>query len=142
MAHKNNEQNILPHKIRTSEEARNRGRQGGIKSGKSRRTRKTIRETLISMLASPIRKGTPVYQRAKKTLEALGIDYEPIVQDLAMIGLISKAQKDAYAFAVLRDTIGERPVEVVKNIEQKPSITLGLIPMPTEQQSETGEEVK
>jgi len=142
MAHKNNEENIAPHKIRTSEEARKRGKQGGLKSGKARRARKTIRDTLVSMLSSPIRKGTPVYQRAKKTLEALGIDYEPIVQDLTLIGLISKAQKDAYAFAVLRDTIGERPVEVVKNIEQKPSITLGLIPMPPAQNPENGGEVK
>ena len=47
-----NEKNLKP--VRTKEEARKRGRQGGIKSGIVRAQRKTLREELITLLETKV----------------------------------------------------------------------------------------
>ena len=47
----NNEQNLIP--VQSKEEARERGRAGGIASGKARRERKTIAEVLRAELDKP-----------------------------------------------------------------------------------------
>lgn len=45
-----NESNLKP--VRTKKEARERGRNGGIKSGEVRRERKTLKEELLLLLSS------------------------------------------------------------------------------------------
>lgn len=77
--------------VRTKEEARERGRKGGIKSGEKRRERKTIREELLLLLSTG--------NNQKKMSVA--------VLEKAMAG-------DTKAFEVIRDTIGEKPVEKVQ----------------------------
>ena len=50
-----NEQNLDP--VKTKEEARKRGRAGGIASGKARREKKLMRETLDIILSMPMKNG-------------------------------------------------------------------------------------
>lgn len=77
-------------KVRTSEEARKRGRAGGIKSGEVRRQRKTFREELIALLS------------AGSTQKDINL------------ALIARALSgDTKAYEVVRDTIGEKPVDKV-----------------------------
>ena len=77
-------------KVRTSEEARKRGRAGGIKSGEVRRQRKTLRDELLALLS------------AGNT------------QNEMTLALIERAKNgDTKAFEVVRDTIGEKPVDKV-----------------------------
>lgn len=48
--HKNNAQNLIPMTMRTKEEASALSRKGGIKSGESRRLKKTLKETMQMIL--------------------------------------------------------------------------------------------
>ena len=54
--------------VRTKEEAKVRGRNGGIKSGEVRRAKKTMRETAKALMSMEV-----VGNNNKKNLEAFGI---------------------------------------------------------------------
>lgn len=82
--------NLKP--VRSKEEARERGRKGGIKSGEVRRARKTFKEELLLSLE--------LDDNNKRISSAL----------------IHKALNgDIKAFEAIRDTIGEKPKEKVEN---------------------------
>lgn len=83
----------------TSEEAREYGRKGGIKSGENKRARKTMREMLKYLLEQEIsnKKGEKA-----TTLEAI------------MLAQIKEAMKgNTKAVQFIRDTIGELPTQNV-----------------------------
>lgn len=81
-----NEQNLRP--VRTKKEARERGRNGGIKSGEVRARRKTLREELLLLLE------------------------QGDTQSKLSLSIIQEAMKgNTKAFEVIRDTIGEKPKE-------------------------------
>ena len=87
-----NEQNLKP--VSSKEEARERGRKGGLASVEARRKRKTLKEELLLMLE----------------------DEE--VQKSVAVALIQEAQNgNVKAFGMLRDTIGEAPVEKVQTTQ-------------------------
>ena len=78
---------------RTKEEQREIARKGGIKSGEVRRARKTLKEELLFLLS----KGD--------------------TQEKMSLSMIAKALNgDVKAFEVIRDTIGEKPVEKIDNV--------------------------
>ncbi len=80
-----NESNL---RVPTSEEAREIGRKGGIASGKARRERKTLREELLLLLE----KGD--------------------TQEKISLAMIKEAlDGNTKAFEVIRDTIGEKPID-------------------------------
>ena len=86
-----NEKNLIPHNKRSKSEARENGRKGGIASGESRRKRKSLREQLEILLENG------------NTQESIAV------------ALVEKAMSgDVRAFEVLRDTIGEKPVDKVE----------------------------
>lgn len=92
-----NEKNLKP--VRTKEEARKRGRQGGIKSGIVRAQRKTLREELITLLETKVEDKT--------------------IQEKISFSLIQEALSgNVKAFETIRDTIGEKPQDKV-NISGK-----------------------
>lgn len=97
-----NEQNLRPfHKGRSSEEAAKNGRKGGIASGAARRERKTLKEALLMILDEPARDKKGQYTGGT-------------VQDEIITGLLSRAKNgDPRAFELIRDTIGEKPVQDV-----------------------------
>ena len=76
----------------TSEEAREYGRKGGIASGKARAIRKTFKEAINDNLDD-------------KTLADM------------IKAMIKETKKgNTRAFELLRDTVGEKPIEQVQNI--------------------------
>ena len=79
-----NEQNLKP--VRTKEEARERGRNGGIASGKARKENKLIKDRILERMGET--------------------DW-----DLMIDKLIERATEDTKSFEVLRDTIGQKPKE-------------------------------
>ena len=89
-----NEQNLKP--VKSKKEARERGRKGGLAAGEARRKRKTLKEELLLMLS------------------------DGDIQEKISIALINEAINGnnagsvTKAFEVIRDTIGERPVEKVQ----------------------------
>lgn len=85
--------NLRP--VRSKSEARTRGKTGGKKSGEARRRKKALREHLEALLAGKRGEMT--------TAEAL------------TLALVEKGLAgDVRAFEVIRDTIGEKPVEKSK----------------------------
>ena len=87
-------ENLRP--VSSTEAARERGRKGGLASGEARRKRKTLKEELLLMLS------------------------DGDIQEKISIALINEAINGnnagsvTKAFEVIRDTIGERPVEKVQ----------------------------
>lgn len=111
----------------SASEARERGRNGGVASGKARREAKTLRETLKAMLSTAIPKTSPLYKNLKDQKDALGIHGTLRVEDMPLIGLIKKAAKGSpEAFSVIRDTIGEKPKDVVEQTVSAPPVVLGV----------------
>ena len=89
--------NLRP--VSSKEEARERGRKGGLASGEARRKRKTLKEEFILMLS------------------------EGETQQSVTLALIEKAMSgDTKAFEVIRDTIGEKPVDKVIIADVEPSV--------------------
>ena len=106
-----NVQNLKPYnktdRILSKEEAKRRGSLGGKKSGENRKARKTMRETILEMLAMEL---TP------EKLEEMGIDTSTLNGDYTMQSAVISAMfreatnGDTKAMQLLRDTIGEAPV--------------------------------
>ena len=87
-----NTKNLKP--VQSKDEARKKGRAGGIASGKARRERKTLKEELLTLLKT-------------------GDNQKKI-----SIALLARAlDGSTKAFEVIRDTIGEKPKDeiVVEN---------------------------
>lgn len=87
-----NEQNLIPNSQRSPEELREMAKKGGIASGKVRRERKKFKEDLLLALEA---------MKDGKTVQELGV--EAIIDKF--IG------GDMQAFTIIRDTIGEKPVD-------------------------------
>ena len=113
----------------TKDEARERGRKGGIASGKARAARKTFAETLKTMLSCTVPKTSPYYRKLKAQMRELGLDWEPTVQDIPNLGMLTRAAKNPLAYVAIRDTIGERPVEQTEDLTPPPPIQIGLLPV-------------
>ena len=92
-----NEQNLKPKDSNQDrEEAKRNGIKGGIASGIARRKRKSMREALEKLLVDNVK-------TSKGEMET---------QDALLLALIAKGIKgDVRAIEVIRDTIGEKPME-------------------------------
>ena len=90
------------------------GRKGGIAKREATRRRKEMRETLEILLDMPMKKGK-VYT-AEDIKYFADLNGKNITIDQAMmVKLIQKALKgDLSAIAMVRDTVGEKPVEKVE----------------------------
>lgn len=101
-----NEQNL---KTPSTSEARSRGRKGGIASGKARREKKALKDTLEELLAMPIKDGKS--QDIDKIKSIAGIKGKNItMQEAIMVAMLNKAAKgDVRAAEYVRDTIGQKP---------------------------------
>jgi hypothetical protein len=88
-----NEKNLKPFNKRTEKEQREIQKKGGIASGESRRKRKTLKEELLALLS------------------------DGDTQNRVSVALIEAAlDGNVKAFETLRDTIGEKPVEKVEQV--------------------------
>ena len=97
-----NDENLIPFNQRTESEVRAIAANGGRKSGESRRARKTLKEELLLLLS------------------------DGDTQKSVTVALLQKAMDgDVKAFEVLRDTIGEKPVDKVENKNVDIVIDLG-----------------
>lgn len=81
------------------EEARENGRKGGLKSGEVRRARKTLREELTDLLTETITDKNGKQMQTQKAISASMIKQ-------ALTG-------NTRAFELIRDTIGEKPIDKV-----------------------------
>lgn len=103
----------------TTEEARKRGRQGGIKSGEARKARKTLKQNILDLLTMEL---------PDEKLDELGIDKSMLggdnsLQNAITIAMLKESLNgDTKAFQLLRDTIDEAPTikqEITETITQE-----------------------
>ena len=97
-----NKKNLKP--IRSTSEAREKGRAGGKRSGEVRREKKQLRELLEQYLAEPATvNGVQATRKDLMAVRAVKLVTEhEIGQDIT-------PSEFARAFELIRDTIGERP---------------------------------
>ena len=109
-----NEQNLIPNSQRTPEELREMTRKGGIKSGQVRRERKKFNELFNSYLEKMI-----TDDDVKKQMKQFGFTDEELTNKNAMVfAQYKEALKgNTQAFVAVRDTMGEKPVEQIQQIE-------------------------
>lgn len=90
--------------IQSTEEAQEKGRAGGIASGKARRRKRAMREAADLYLSLPV-----TDRRKLKKLKAKELDEKDIDQQMAMIaGLVEAAQNgDAACANVIVKLLGE-----------------------------------
>ena len=94
-----NEQNL---RTLSPKEAREQGRKGGKASAAKRAERKTFREGLLLLLNEPLE-------------DKAGNPTTNTTQDAIIAALVKRAANgDTRAFEMIRDTIGEKPVQDVK----------------------------
>ena len=94
-----NEQNL---RTLSPKEAREQGRKGGKASAAKRAERKTFREGLLLLLNEPLK-------------DKAGNPTTNTTQDAIIAALVKRADNgDTRAFEMIRDTIGEKPVQDVK----------------------------
>ncbi len=109
-----NIENLKPKDSNQSrEEAKINGKKGGIASGKARRERKAMREQLEILLNLPLKN-----EKLTKQIKELGIKEKEIDNQMALtISLYQEALKgNTKAYEIIRDTIGEKPIEQVQNL--------------------------
>lgn len=105
MANEKNLRNIG----RSTSEAREMGRKGGIKSGEARRRKKTMREALEMLLFH-----TKLNEQTKQMLKAEGVENADDFNHQMVItrSLIAKAESgDVQAYNAICAMIGEKPAE-------------------------------
>ena len=93
-----NEQNLIPqaHKLTVEEASK-----GGKASAEARAARKTFRDGLLLLLQEPLK-------------DKSGQTTDKTTQDAIIAGLVKRAiNGDTRAFEMIRDTIGEKPVQEV-----------------------------
>lgn len=97
-----NPQNLIPTNRRSKEEVRKNAAIGGKKSGETRRARKTLKEELLLILSDG-----DIQNRMSLALVKEAMDG-------------NKAGSVTKAFEVIRDTVGEKPIDkiIVAEVDQ------------------------
>lgn len=104
-------ENLIP--VRSEEEAREKGKKGGIASGKARRDKKAMKETLATLLSMPLKDGAAADVEKIKSIAAIN-GKNITVQEAIMLAQIKKAIKgDTRAAEYIRDTSGNRVKEEI-----------------------------
>lgn len=104
-----NRKNLIPNSERTPNELREITQKGGIASGKARRERKAMKETLETLLSMPLKNGQEADLDEIQSLASTK-GKNITVQEAIMLAQIQKAMKgDTKAAEYVRDTIGQKP---------------------------------
>ena len=114
--------NLIGRDDRTPDERRESAINAGKASGVSRRRRKTFRESLLTILSTPV--DDP---ETRKLLKSLGFDdtFQAAI-DLAQIRNAQKGDTDAARF--VRDTVGEKPRDEldIAGVMDRPLATIDM----------------
>lgn len=111
-----NPQNLTP--VRSEDEARKKGREGGKKSGEARRRKKSMQELAQAMLSCRV-----TDDALKSKFESLGFDTKKMTMAEAMIaGQVMEAMKNPNSFKLLLELVEPRD-------EIKPDVVEDLSPL-------------
>ncbi len=109
-----NDENLIPNSERTPKERKERAKKMGIASGKARREKKAMKDTLAALLSMPLQDGsTPDIEQIQSIAELNGKNIT--VQEAIMLAQIKKAMKgDTKAAEFVRDSSGNKLKEGVE----------------------------
>ena len=112
-------ENLKP--CRTTEEARERGRKGGINSGKRKKEKRKLKE--IAEMLLDMKAPDDIIARFEQLYPDL--DAKEMTNRLAIVQrlILNALAGDNKAFELLRDQIGEKPKEEIINTNQNINIT-------------------
>lgn len=100
--------NLIPQSERAKDEQREIAKMGGIASGKARREKKAMKDTLTALLSMPLRSGKESDIESIKNLAAVK-GKNITVQEAIMLAQIQKAMKgDTRAAEFIRDSSGNK----------------------------------
>lgn len=116
--------NLRP--VHTKEEARERGRNGGIKSGQSKRRKKTIAETVDKLLNEPVKDEKQLSIIEKSGMPIKG---KPTYKDFLVASVIMRTIKKGYVddLTKLMDILGEGPIQADTDALKKAKEILGAV---------------
>lgn len=108
-----NEQNLIPNEQRTPRERRENAKKAGRASAKKRAERKAFKELFDSYLEKGISN-----EQLKEKMKQFGFtDKECTNKNAIIFGQFGEALKGStQAFIAIRDTIGEKPIEQIQNL--------------------------
>lgn len=105
--------NLIPQSERTKEEQRAVAVKGGIASGKARREKKMLKDTLETLLAMPLKSGKVADLDTIRNVAALK-GKNLTVQEAIIFAQVQKALRgDIRAAEFVRDTAGQAPTKSV-----------------------------
>ena len=109
-----NDNNLIPNSERTPEERVERAREMGIASGKARREKKAMKDTLAALLSMSLKDGAAQDLEEIQSIAALK-GKNITVQEAIMLAQIQKAVKgDTKAAKFVRDSSGNKLKEGVE----------------------------
>ena len=96
---KDGKDNLIP--VRSENEAREKGRKGGVASGKARRKKKALRESMEALLVSTLKDDELIEKFAK-----FGFKKGMTMQEAIAAAMISQAAKGSVkAYVAIKDTV-------------------------------------
>ena len=113
------QEDLIPMSMRTKEEQKKIATKGGIASGKARRRKRNMKDAIDMLLSNPCDLKSKDGKSIKLLAKQLGIKEEDVDNQMAMIISMFKVsmsggKNSVSAATFLRDTVGEKPVEVVE----------------------------
>lgn len=113
------QEDLIPMSKRTKEEQKKIAIKGGIASGKARRRKRNMKDAIDMLLSNPCDLKSKDGKSIKLLAKQLGIKEEDVDNQMAMIISMFKVsmsggKNSVSAATFLRDTVGEKPVEVVE----------------------------
>lgn len=108
------QEDLIPQSERTKEEQKRIARQGGIASGKVRREKRAMKDTLATLLSMPLKDG--MSEDIDKIQSIASLNGKNItVQEAIMLAQIKKAVKgDTRAAEFVRDSSGNKLKEGIE----------------------------
>ena len=104
-----NEQNLIPGGYKLTQEEQSKG---GKASARARKQRKAFKQVFTELLANPLSIEQIDTIGEGELLEKFAISEELTPNEAMAIVMMIKAMKgDSKAFEIIRDTIGEKPVD-------------------------------
>lgn len=123
MAENNGHDNLIPTSERTKEEARELGRQGGIASGKARREKKALKETLELLLQQAVKDSNG--KAVKNPITNEPEDYQTRI----VTKLVLKAGKgDIDAIRLVQSMKGEEKTNIKLDADVKADVDVSTLP--------------
>ena len=117
-----NEEYLVPLNKRTQSERKEIARMGAIASNKKQAEKKLLRETIEMLLTK-----APTEEMIKDCSNKFGFNPKDL-QEVITGGLIFRAVSgDSKAYEVLRDTIGQKPIQQVEDVTDKTPFEVKIV---------------